>query len=122
MEILLSIGRFISDFFTSLLDFLKSVFVPKENYFSNHFNSVSAAFNEKFKFISQIDDLMNSFSVSTLSENDVYSIPMPYDLEITFSWYEPYRVKFRNVLIGAFTLMFVGAIVKRNDPKINIGG
>lgn len=105
-----------------MINFFLDLFVPKDNFWTNNFNSLDSKFKDKFQFISQIDDVIGNFSKTTFSE-EVYSVSFPkYNVDINFSWYEPYRLKFKNILTGAFALIFVGAIVKRNDPHINLGG
>lgn len=117
-----SIVDFFSNFFVKLLEFLRDVFIPSDNYWSNNFSKLKNSFFDKFSFVKQFDDFFNSFNATTLSE-ETYSITIPkFNVNIDFSWYEPYRVRFKNILTGAFTLMFVGALVKKNDPKINMGG
>lgn len=117
-----SIVDFFSNFFVKLLEFLRDVFIPSDNYWSNNFSKLNNSFFDKFSFVKQFDDFFNNFNATTLSE-ETYSITIPkFNVDIDFSWYEPYRVRFKNILTGAFTLMFVGALVKKNDPKINMGG
>lgn len=119
-SILDGIGSIV-DFFKNILIFIKDIFVPSNNYFSDKFNAVKTSFFDKFKFITQIDSVIGALGASNLSD-EVYAINLPFDATIDFSWYEPYRQNFKNILMGAFSLIFIGAIVKRNDPKINMGG
>lgn len=122
IETLKNIWDFFFNFFENLLNFLKEIFIPEEGYFTNNFNNLKEIFLSKFKFIEQIDSVFNSIQSRTYSVEDL-SIKFPkYNLEIDFSWYEPYRLKFKNALMGFFALIFVAGIVKRNDPNINMGG
>lgn len=122
VESLKNIWNFFSNFFVNLFNFFKEIFIPQEGYFTNNFNKLKGMFLGKFKFIEQIDNVFNSIQSKTYSVQDL-SIKFPkYNLEIDFSWYEPYRLKFKNALMGFFALIFVAGIVKRNDPNINMGG
>lgn len=117
-----SILDFFGSFFDRLITFFVDLFVPKSDYWTSNFDNLKNAFSDKFQFIGQIDEIMGNFSKATFSD-EIYNIRMPkFNAEIDFSWYEPYRLKFKNILTGAFSLIFIGAIVRRNDPRINLGG
>lgn len=122
IDTLKNIWDFFFNFFDKLLEFIKNIFIPRETYFEEKFSSINTNFSSRFKFITQINDVMNSISSKTYSAENL-NIKFPkYDVEIDFSWYEPYRLKFKNCLMGFFSLIFLGALVRRNDPKINMGG
>lgn len=124
INLLTNVWEFFSNFFVNLFNFIKDIFVPGEKYFENKFNSLKDVFLGKFKFIGQLNDIFDYLKTRSISESyEDLRITFPkYNIDIDFSWYEPYRVKFRNILIGAFSLIFVAGIVRRNDPKINMGG
>lgn len=108
-------------FFNNFGEFLKGLFVPYDNYFEYNFGVLSDTFKAKFSFITQLSSIFENLKNSNLGTSSL-KINFPYNFTLDFGWYEPYKQMFKNVLSGGFLLMFVGAIVKRNDPKINMGG
>lgn len=122
VSILENIKDFFVNFFEVLFEFIKKIFVPHETYFSDKLNSVGSAFSEKFKFISQIDNVFNTVQAQKYSVDSLKITFPKYKINIDFSWYEPYRARFKNALMGFFSLIFIAGVVKRNDPKINMGG
>lgn len=117
-----NIWDFFFNFFDTLFDFIKKIFIPKENYFSNKFGQVKESFLNKFKFIDQINTVFNSIQAYKFDIQELNITFPKYNVDIDFTWYEPYRLKFKNALMGFFSLIFIAGIVKRNDPRINIGG
>lgn len=122
IDTLKNIWDFFFNFFDTLLEFIKKIFVPHETYFKDKFSLVSSSFSNKFQFISQIDSVINRVKMQQFSVQDLKITFPKYNVDIDFSWYEPYRLKFKNALMGFFGLIFIAGLVKKNDPNINMGG
>lgn len=105
-----SIVNFFSKFFVNLLEFIKDIFVPSDDFFVNNVNSLSSELGQKLNVDTAIlESLVSVSSYDTFSNNDLGYITftlfnVPLVLDFTFI------TKVRNITMGlgnGLALIFV---------------
>lgn len=71
-----SIVKFFNDFFELLLDFIKRIFVPKDNFFVDNFNSINGSFSDKTGVDISVLESLTSVKASKSSDIGVYTFSL----------------------------------------------
>ena len=112
-------SNFIGNLIEALINMLKSIFVPSSQLWQDTYNNLKNTLDSKFSFVGQLGEVFDVFKNYQFKE-DIYKIYWPYDKVTDFAWYMPYRMRFRNIMSGLFTVIFVLGITKRNEPQVMV--
>lgn len=74
---ILSAIQTLVDFFTGILDFVMSLVIPSNGFFTSELSKLKDVFNSKFPFFSQINDILNAFKFDINSPLPEFKITMP---------------------------------------------
>lgn len=112
-----SVLDWLLNFFESCYNFLVRVFVPKDNYFIDNFNSLNTDMSSKIGFdLSVLEDLKGTSSISTYSEPvfkqsfSVLGVPVSIDYS--------FITKIRGVTLGLCNGLMVIFLCWYNFKKI----
>lgn len=112
-----SILDFFSNFFTALLEFLKNIFVPGDNYFVDNYNSLNSSMSGKLGIDTGIfESLKGNASMNTYADpNFSYSFTvMGVPVTVDYS----FITKIRNVTIGFSNGLMVIFLCWYNIKKV----
>lgn len=104
-----NIWGFFSDFFTTLIDFVVSVFVPSDTFWQKKTALLYDTLVSKFPWV---NTMKNMFGVG-LTEPSRFSIGFIGDTVISFDWYLPYRVFIKGIMASFFGILGLFYIIKR---------
>jgi len=119
------IGSFFKKLADDILDGIKKLFVPDEDYFSNSVGDMQDSLKRKMPIISQILELMNRLinEAGEASEAEPsFSFTM-YGTDVSlidFSIYSQYRTYIHSIVLAVSYAFFIRSLIRR-VPKA-IGG
>lgn len=108
---------FFGNFFAFMLEFLKNVFVPSDDYFIDNYNSLNSSMSGKLGIDSGVlEDLVGSSSISSFaSPNFSYSfVVLGVPVTIDFS----FITKVRNITLGISNGLMVIFLCWFNIKKV----